>query len=72
MRRRHADNGERLIEYGERAANGGLAAAKVDLPERVTHHDGPRTASAAVVVGRDQPATLGRDAKAAEKIAADP
>ena len=42
------------------------------LPERVTHDRRSGAASAAIVVGREQPAPLGRDAEHAEEVSAHP
>ena len=61
-----------LIEKRQRAADRGLATAKVGLPERVTHDRRSGAASAAIVAGREQPSTLGCDAEHREEVSAHP
>ena len=70
-RRRHADDGDRPIEHGERTSDRVVAAAERRLPEPVADH-GRRAASTAIVAGSEQPSTRGNDAERAEEVAADP
>src|SRR5262249_11104526 len=71
-RGRHADDRNRLLGNGQRAANGRVAAAEVRLPESVTDYGRARAASAPIVVSRQDTSALGNDTKRGEEIAADP
>ena len=71
-RRRHTDDGERLIQKRERASYGGLATAQVRLPERMTDHRRSGAASSAIVIRPEQPSTFGRDAEHRKEVAAHP